>query len=81
MRFIIRATFGVVPVGGIFQLQRTLRTSWGDPNTSPPITWLKVSTRTARVNGNGAVFYFGKADTVWLEEGMLVQPTNKEGDR
>ena len=77
MRFIVRATFGVVPVGGIFQLQRTLRTSWGGPNTSPPITWLKVSTRTARVNGNGAVFYFGKADNVWLEEGVRLT-TNKE---
>jgi hypothetical protein len=74
MRFIIRATFGIVPVGGIFQLQKTIKGA-GDLT---PITWLKVSTRTARVNGNGAVFYFGKADTVWLEEGVLVKPTNKE---
>lgn len=78
MRFIVHGLFGNVPVGGIFQLQRTLRTSWGGPNTSPPITWLKVSTRTARVNGNGAVFYFGKADTVWLEEAASPRTNNKE---
>jgi len=76
MRFIIRATFGDVPKGEIFQLQRT--TKPGTPADVTPITWLKVSTRTARVNGNGAVFYFGKADTVWLEEGVLVQPTNNK---
>ena len=73
MRFIFRATFGIVPVGGIFQLQKTIKGA-GDLT---PITWLKVSTRTARVNGNGAVFYFGKADNVWLEEGVRLT-TNKE---
>jgi len=76
MRFIIRATFGIVPKGEIFQLQRT--TKPGTPADTTPITWLKVSTRTARVNGNGAVFYFGKADTVWLEEGVRLTTNNKE---
>jgi hypothetical protein len=76
MRFIVRATFGNVPVGGIFQLQRTIKGA-GDIT---PITWLKVSTRTARVNGNGAVFYFGKADTVWLEEGVRLTPNKETSD-
>lgn len=73
MRFIVHGLFGNVPVGGIFQLQRTIKNA-GAP---APITWLKVSTRTARVNGNGAVFYFGKADNVWLEEAASPR-TNKE---
>jgi hypothetical protein len=74
MRFIIHGLFGNVPVGGIFQLQRTIKGA-GDIT---PITWLKVSTRTARVNGNGAVFYFGKADNVWLEEAASPRTNNKE---
>lgn len=78
MRFIIRATFGIVPVGGIFQMQRTTRP--GTPADTTPVTWLKVSTRTARVNGNGAVFYFSKHDTVWCEAGAAVSaaPNKKE---
>lgn len=76
MRFIVRATFGDVPKGEIFQLQRT--TKPGTPADVTPITWLKVSTRTARVNGNGAVFYFGKADNVWLEEAASPRTNNKE---
>jgi hypothetical protein len=74
MRFIVHGLFGNVPVGGIFQLQRTIKGA-GDIT---PITWLKVSTRTARVNGNGAVFYFGKADNVWLEEAASPRTNNKE---
>jgi hypothetical protein len=76
MRFIVHGLFGNVPVGGIFQLQRTIKNA-GAP---APITWLKVSTRTARVNGNGAVFYFGKADNVWLEEGVRLTTNKETGD-
>lgn len=75
MRFVVHTAFGSVPVGEIFQMQKTIKNA-GAPS---PITWLKVSTRTARVNGNGAVFYFGKADTVWVEEGVRLE-TNKEGE-
>ena len=62
--FNIRKQFNDLPVGCTFQLHRTIKCA-GDPD---PSTWLKVSTRTARVNGNGAVFYFGKTETVWVEE-------------
>jgi len=73
MRFIVHGLFGNVPVGGIFQMQRTIKGA-GDP---APITWLKVSNRTARVNGNGAVFYFSKHDTVWCEAGVSAAPNKK----
>jgi hypothetical protein len=63
-----RVTFGQMPVGTQFRSTPTT-TAYG---------WLKVSTRTARVNGNGAVFYFGKADTVWLEEAVRLTTNNKE---
>lgn len=33
--------------------------------------WMKVSTRTARINGNGAVFYFAQDETVRIDEGEM----------
>jgi len=33
--------------------------------------WLKVSTRTARLNGNGKVFYFGQREPVQVDASEL----------
>lgn len=44
--------FHEMPIGTIFTTTPT----------GSAYEWLKVSTRTARLNGNGAVFYFGQRD-------------------
>lgn len=44
--------FHEMPIGTIFTTTPT----------GSAYEWLKVSTRTARINGNGAVFYFGQRD-------------------
>lgn len=69
MRFTTRTEFHLVPINAPFEMQRTMKNS-GDPS---PITWLKVSTRTARANGNGAVFYFRKSEVVWLEDSYAAE--------
>ena len=63
MTYRVFSTFGALPVGTPFRLNKQIKNA-GD---AIPITWLKVSTRTARVNGNGAVFYFGQRDNVWID--------------
>jgi hypothetical protein len=57
MAYRVFTTFAAVPIGTRFRL-----------NPHSPTDWLKVSTRTARVNGNGAVFYFGKRETIRIDE-------------
>lgn len=54
-----RTTFGQMPVGTQFRSTPTT-TAYG---------WLKVSTRTARINGNGAVYYFRNDDPLYVELG------------
>jgi hypothetical protein len=61
MRFDKHTTFSSVPIGTSFQMNRTMR----NPPVEPT-TWVKVSTRTARVHGTGPVFFFRKAETVWV---------------
>jgi hypothetical protein len=58
MAYRVLTTFSAVPIGTRFRLA---------PNASTD--WLKVSTRTARVNGNGAVFYFGQKENIRIDEG------------
>ena len=53
----LHIAFGEVPVGARFE--------------TSGCAWLKVSTRTARVNGNGQVFYFSKHETVRIDKGEL----------
>ena len=45
-----RVTFADMPIGTQFRTTPTT-TAYG---------WLKVSTRTARINGNDKVYYYGK---------------------
>lgn len=58
MAYRVLTTFGSVPVGTRFRLT---------PRST--IDWLKVSTRTARINGNGSVFYFGQKENIRIDEG------------
>jgi hypothetical protein len=57
MAYRVFTTFGAVPIGTRFRLS---------PQSSTD--WLKVSTRTARVNYNGAVFYFGQKENIRIDE-------------
>ena len=52
-----RVTFGQMPIGTQFRTTPTT-TAYG---------WLKVSTRTARINGNGKVYYFRAAEPHYVE--------------
>lgn len=52
-----RVTFGQMPIGTQFRTTPTT-TAYG---------WLKVSTRTARINGNGAVYYFRAAEPHYVD--------------
>lgn len=54
-----RTAFGKMPIGTQFRSTPTT-TAYG---------WLKVSTRTARINGNGASYYFRMDDTLYVEIG------------
>lgn len=61
----IKAAFGTLPVNTRFR-QGTC-------------DWLKVSTRTARLNGNGAWFYFGKHEVVSVDEGEYADVMRQAG--
>jgi hypothetical protein len=52
-----RVTFGQMPIGTQFRSTPTT-TAYG---------WLKVSTRTARINGNGKVYYVRQNEVQYVE--------------
>lgn len=52
-----RVTFGQMPIGTQFRTTPTT-TAYG---------WLKVSTRTARINGNGKVYYYCQGEGCYVE--------------
>jgi hypothetical protein len=58
-----RATFGKLPIGTRFR-------------TTPTTTayeWLKVSTRTGRIDGNGAYYYFRMDDPLYVDSGEVLK--------
>jgi hypothetical protein len=62
-----RSTFGALPTFTRFK-------------TTPTDTayeWFKVSTRTARIDGNGRVLYFLAADSVYVEAAHLAEMLGK----
>lgn len=64
-----RTTFRDLPIGAIF-------CTTPPRNTDDPYEWLKVSTRTARIGGNGRVFYFCMHEPAYVAD---VRPRpNKE---
>ena len=54
-----RTTFGKMPIGTRFR----------STPTATAYEWLKVSTRTARINGYGAAYYFRMDDPLYVEIG------------
>jgi len=54
-----RVTFADMPIGTQFRTTPTT-TAYG---------WLKTSTRTARINGNGQVYYFRAAESHYVDSG------------
>lgn len=67
----VRRTFKQMPVGTKFR-------------TTPTITamdWLKVSTRTARIGGNGACYYYGQSELAYIDEGHWNEMTKPETAR
>lgn len=52
-----RVAFASMPIG----------TQFRTTPTTTAYVWLKVSTRTARLNGNGKVFYFGRTEDHYVE--------------
>lgn len=62
-----RVTFGQMPIGTQFRSTPTT-TAYG---------WLKVSTRTARINGNGKVYYFRVAEPLYVESAHWAEMLGK----
>lgn len=58
-----RTTFGELPIFTRFKTTPT----------STAFEWFKVSTRTARLNGNGKVLYFLADDTVHVDSAHLAE--------
>lgn len=58
-----RTTFGELPISTRFKTTPT----------STAFEWFKVSTRTARLNGNGRVLYFLAADNVHADSAHLAE--------
>lgn len=42
--------------------------------------WLKVSTRTGRLNGNGMVFYFTQHQFMYVDEGHFADVTRQPAE-
>jgi hypothetical protein len=62
-----RTTFGELPTSTRFKTTPT----------STAFEWFKVSTRTARLNGNGRVLYFLAADVVHVDSAHLEEMLGK----
>ena len=62
-----RVTFADMPIGTQFRTTPTT-TAYG---------WLKVSTRTARINGNGKVFYFRAPELHYVDSGHWAEMLGK----